>query len=157
MPILSYRFYVAPQTAGSPQFNVKLPNRPNLARMIYEPSAASADTRLRQAFSPFNASTYCTSMPQRFTPPSACLASRLHAFATNLHESCGLGMPVRCSDDRCSREGFGRNRRFACAFASKIILVIMKLHASTLCRVLQSRDDGVKRSSLLAIALETTP
>ena len=29
-------------------------------------------------------------MPHDFTPPSARLASRLHAFATNLHESCGL-------------------------------------------------------------------
>jgi len=25
------------------------------------------------------------SMPQGFTPPSACRASHLHAFATNLH------------------------------------------------------------------------
>jgi hypothetical protein len=61
-----------------------------LARMIHEASAASADTRLRRAVSPFSPSTYCTSMPQGFTPPSARLASRLHAFATNLHESCGL-------------------------------------------------------------------
>ncbi len=29
-------------------------------------------------------------MPQGFTPPSARLASRLHAFSTNLHEYCGL-------------------------------------------------------------------
>ena len=57
-----------------------------LARMIHDASAASADTPLRQAVSPFSSSTYCTSMPQGFTPPSACLASRLHAFATNLHE-----------------------------------------------------------------------
>ena len=32
-------------------------------------------------------------MPQDFTAPSARLASRLHAFATNLHESCGLCAP----------------------------------------------------------------
>ena len=31
-------------------------------------------------------STSCTSMPQGFTDPSACLASRLHAFATNFDE-----------------------------------------------------------------------
>jgi len=49
-------------------------------------SAASADTRLRRAVSPFSPSTYCTSMPQGFTPPSARLASRPHAFATNRHE-----------------------------------------------------------------------
>jgi len=59
---------------------------PYLARMIHEASAASADTRLRRAVSPFSPSTYCTSTPQGFTSPSARLASRLHAFATNLHE-----------------------------------------------------------------------
>jgi hypothetical protein len=58
--------------------------------MIHEASAVSADTQLRQAISPFSPLTYCTSMPQGFTSPSARLASRLHAFATNLHESCGL-------------------------------------------------------------------
>ncbi len=58
--------------------------------MIHESSAASADTRLRRAVSPFSPSIYCTSMPQGFTPPSARLASHLHAFVTNLHESCGL-------------------------------------------------------------------
>ena len=58
----------------------------SLARMIHEASAVSADTRLRLAVSPFSPSTYCTSMPQGFTSPSARLASRLHAFATNLHE-----------------------------------------------------------------------
>ena len=57
-----------------------------LARMIHDASAASADTRLQRAVSPFSPSTYCTSMPQGFTSPSARLASRLHAFATNLHE-----------------------------------------------------------------------
>ena len=57
-----------------------------LARIIHEASAASADTRLRRAVSPFSPSTYCTSMPQGFTAPSARLASRLHAFATNRHE-----------------------------------------------------------------------
>ena len=57
-----------------------------LARMIHEASAASANTRLCRAVSPFSPSTYCTSMPQDFTAPSARLASRLHAFATNLHE-----------------------------------------------------------------------
>jgi hypothetical protein len=57
-----------------------------LARIIHEASAASLDTRLRRAVSPFSPSTYCTSMPQGFTPPSARFASRLHAFATNLHE-----------------------------------------------------------------------
>jgi len=57
-----------------------------LARIIHEGSAASADTRLRRAVSPFSPSTYCTSMPQDFTAPSARLASRLRAFATSLHE-----------------------------------------------------------------------
>jgi hypothetical protein len=57
-----------------------------IARIIHEGSAASTDTRLRQAVSPFSPSTYCTSMPQDFTAPGARLASRLHAFATNLHE-----------------------------------------------------------------------
>ena len=47
-----------------------------------------------RAVSPFSPSTYCTSMPQGFTPPSARLASRLHAFATNLHEECGLTPPM---------------------------------------------------------------
>ena len=32
---------------------------------------------------------------QDFTPPSARLASRLHAFATNRHESCGLAHYIR--------------------------------------------------------------
>jgi hypothetical protein len=68
-------------------FSGSLPgDQRGLARIIHEPSAASADSLLRQTVSPFSASTYCTSMPQRFTPPSACLVSRLHAFATNLHE-----------------------------------------------------------------------
>jgi len=58
--------------------------------MIHEASAASTDTQLRRVVSPFSPSTYCASMPQGFTSPSARLASRLHAFATNLHESCGL-------------------------------------------------------------------
>jgi hypothetical protein len=62
-----------------------------LARIIHDASAASVDTRLRQAVSPFSPSTDCTSMPQGFTSPSARLASRLHAFATNRHEYCGLG------------------------------------------------------------------
>jgi hypothetical protein len=31
-------------------------------------------------------------MAQGFSAPSARLASRLHAFATNRHESCELGM-----------------------------------------------------------------
>ena len=57
-----------------------------LTRIIHDDSAASADTRLRRAVSPFSSSTYCTSMPQAFTAPSARLASCLHAFATNLHE-----------------------------------------------------------------------
>jgi hypothetical protein len=57
-----------------------------LTRIIHEASAVSADTRLRRAVSPFSPSTYCTSMPQGFTAPSARLASRLHAFATNLYE-----------------------------------------------------------------------
>jgi len=57
-----------------------------LARITHEASAASLDTRLRRAVSLFSPSTYCTSMPQSFTSPSARLASRLHAFATNLHE-----------------------------------------------------------------------
>jgi hypothetical protein len=57
-----------------------------LARIIHEASAVSADTRLRQAVSPFSLSTYCMSMPQDFTAPGARLASRLHAFATNLHK-----------------------------------------------------------------------
>jgi hypothetical protein len=57
-----------------------------LTRIIHEASAVSADTRLRRAVSPFSPSTYCTSMPQGFTSPSARLASRLHAFATNFHE-----------------------------------------------------------------------
>jgi hypothetical protein len=57
-----------------------------LARIIHEASATSVDTRLCRAVSPFSPSTYCTSMPQGFTTPSARLASRLHAFATNLHE-----------------------------------------------------------------------
>ena len=58
--------------------------------MIHESSAASTDTRLRRAVSPFSPSTYRRSMPQGFTLPCARLTSRLHAFATNLHESCGL-------------------------------------------------------------------
>ena len=62
-----------------------------LARIIHDASAASVDTRLRQAVSPFSPSTDCTSMPQGFTSPSARLASRLHAIATNRHEYCGLG------------------------------------------------------------------
>jgi hypothetical protein len=39
-------------------------------------------------------------MPHDCTPPSACLASRLHAFATNLHESCGLesGLDLKLLD-----------------------------------------------------------
>src|SRR5882762_337757 len=37
-------------------------------------SAASADTRLRRIVSPFSPSTYCTSMPQGFSFPSARLA-----------------------------------------------------------------------------------
>ena len=49
-------------------------------------SAASADTRMRRAVSPFSPSTYCTSMTQGFTPSSARLTSRLHAFATNRDE-----------------------------------------------------------------------
>jgi len=57
-----------------------------LTRIIHGGSAASAGTRLRRAVSPFSPSTYCTSMPQDFTTPDARLASRLHAFATNLHE-----------------------------------------------------------------------
>jgi len=57
-----------------------------LTRIIHDASATSADTRLRRAVSPFSPSTYYTSMPQGFTSPSARLASRLHAFATNLHE-----------------------------------------------------------------------
>jgi hypothetical protein len=57
-----------------------------LARIIHEASTASADTQLRRAVSPFSPSTYYTSMPQGFTSPSARLASRLHAFATNRHE-----------------------------------------------------------------------
>jgi hypothetical protein len=55
-----------------------------LARIIHDASAASADTRLRRAVSPFSPSTYCTSMPQDLTPPSARLASRLHAFVPRL-------------------------------------------------------------------------
>ena len=35
---------------------------------------------------------------QGFTPPSACLASRLHAFATNLYEKCGLKDPYPIGD-----------------------------------------------------------
>jgi hypothetical protein len=58
----------------------------SLTRIIHDTSAASADTRLQRAVSPFTPSTYCTSMPQGFTPPSARLASRLHAFATNRQE-----------------------------------------------------------------------
>ena len=66
--------------------------------MIHEASASSADTRLRRAVSPFSPSTYCTSMPQGFTPPSARLDSRLHAFATNLDESCGPVCYARARD-----------------------------------------------------------
>jgi hypothetical protein len=66
-------------------------NIKGLARMIHDAAAASVDTRLWRAVSPFSPSTYCTSMLQAFTAPSARLASRLHAFATNPHESCGLG------------------------------------------------------------------
>ena len=62
-----------------------------LARIIHDASAASVDTRLRQAVSPFSPSTDCTSIPQGFTSPSARLPWRLHAFATNHHEYCGLG------------------------------------------------------------------
>jgi hypothetical protein len=54
--------------------------------MIHEASATSVDTRLCRAVSPFSPSTYYTSMPQDLTASSARLASRLHAFATNLHE-----------------------------------------------------------------------
>jgi hypothetical protein len=57
-----------------------------LDRIIHEASATSADTRLRRAVSLFSPSTYCVSMPQGFTAPSARLASRPHAFATNLYE-----------------------------------------------------------------------
>ena len=42
------------------------------------------DTRLGREVSLFSPSTHCTSMSQGFTPPSACLASRPHAFAMNL-------------------------------------------------------------------------
>ena len=52
--------------------------------MIHDGSAVSADTRLRQAVSPFSSSTYGMSMPQGFTPLSARLASRLHAFLPRL-------------------------------------------------------------------------
>jgi len=55
-----------------------------LARIIHDASAANADTRLQRAVWPFSLSTYCWSMPQGFTPPSARLASCLHAFTTNL-------------------------------------------------------------------------
>ena len=66
------------------------PDQRYLACIIHEASAASADTRLRRAVSPLSPSTYCMSMPQGFTAPSARLASRQRAFATNLHEYCGL-------------------------------------------------------------------
>src|SRR5262249_52388256 len=45
-----------------------------LAPPTHDAFAASADTRLRQSVSSFSPSTYCTSMPQGFTPPSARLA-----------------------------------------------------------------------------------
>ena len=57
-----------------------------LTRIIHEPSATSVDTRLRQVASPVTPLTYYTSVPQGLTAPSARLASRLHAFAMNLHE-----------------------------------------------------------------------
>jgi len=56
-----------------------------LARIIHEALLQSVETRLCRAVSAVQPSTYCTSMPQGFTTPSVRLASRLHAFATNLH------------------------------------------------------------------------
>ena len=64
-------------------------NLKGLARMIHDAAAASADTRLWRgslAVQPFDLLHV-----KAFTVPCARLASRLHAFATNLHESCGLG------------------------------------------------------------------
>jgi hypothetical protein len=70
--------------------SLTVPSQRYLARIIHEASAASTDTRLRRAVSPFTPSTYCMSMPQGFTAPCARLASRLRAFPTNLYEYCGL-------------------------------------------------------------------
>ena len=88
-----------------------------LPRIIHEASATSADTRLRRAVSPSTPSTYCWGLALFFLvpvpggegqappqmaepvpwPPSVRLASRLHAFATNLHESCGLRVFSVCA------------------------------------------------------------
>ena len=59
---------------------------PSLARIIHERFCYKRGYAAATAVSPLSPSTYCMSMPQGFTPPSARLASRLHAFATNRHE-----------------------------------------------------------------------
>jgi hypothetical protein len=83
-----------------------------LTRIIHEASAASADTRLQRALSPLSPSTYCTSMPQGFMAPSARLALRLHAFATNLHEKCGLKDPT--PDGNALRQRIRRRSEGGC-------------------------------------------
>ena len=52
----------------------------------------AAATSLRRAGSPLASSTYCTSTHRGLTAPRARLATRLRDFATNRHESCGLGV-----------------------------------------------------------------
>jgi hypothetical protein len=64
--------------------------------MIHEASATSVDTRLRRAVLPLSPSTYGWGLALFFLapvpwPPRASLATRLSDFATNRHESCGLG------------------------------------------------------------------
>ena len=68
----------------------------NVTRVIHEASATSVDMRLRRAVLPLSPSTYCWGLAPFFLapvpwPPRASLATRLSDFATNRHESCGLG------------------------------------------------------------------
>ena len=51
---------------------------------------SAATTSLRPVGSPLGPSTYCTSTHRILTAPRTGLATRLSAFATNRHESCGL-------------------------------------------------------------------
>ncbi len=52
----------------------------------------SGTASLRPASSSLGSSTSCTSTPQILQTPRAGLTTRLGDFATNCHESCGLGL-----------------------------------------------------------------
>ena len=105
-----------------------------LAGIIHDASDASADTQLQRAVSPFRLSTYCWSMPQGFTPPSARLASRLAAFTTNRHESCGLA----------DLEIHG---------GALIVAQDIELHGALVAKLLKEREHRARITNLHAIDL----